>query len=285
MRAVLIIDTAHVKIMTNNSQSRKDGSDMYELVKYEVKGDIAYITANNPKVMNCLSGKMLDELYGAFNEAEDDAAVKVVIFTGEGKAFIAGADISEMATMSVAEGQAYSALGHKLAMFIEGMSKPVIAAINGFALGGGCEMAMSCDIRLASTAAKFGQPEVGLGLTPGYGGCVRLQRLIGKGMAKKLIFTGAMIGAEDALKYGLVEDVYEPEELLPAAEKLAGKIAKQAPFAVAVCKKIINNVSDMDVRAASAFEIQGFTSAFATEDRIEGTAAFVEKRKPNFQGK
>ena len=165
------------------------------------------------------------------------------------------------------------------------MSKPVIAAINGFALGGGCEMSMACDIRIASTAAKFGQPEVGLGLTPGYGGCIRLQKLIGKGMAKKLIFTGAMIGAEDALKYGLVQDVVEPEELMAACEKLAGKIAAQAPFAVAVCKKIMNNVADIEVTSASAFEIQGFTSAFATEDRVEGTAAFVEKRKPNFTGR
>lgn len=258
---------------------------MYELVKYEVKGDIAYITANNPKVMNCLSGKMLDDLYGAFNEAEDDAAVKVVIFTGEGKAFIAGADISEMATMSVAEGQAYSALGHKLAMFIEGMSKPVIAAINGFALGGGCEMAMSCDIRLASTAAKFGQPEVGLGLTPGYGGCVRLQKLIGKGMAKKLILTADNIDANEAYRLGLVEEVVEPEELIERAEKIAGKIASKAPFAVQVCKKIINNTSELDFTSAAAFEIQGFTAVFATEDRLEGTAAFVEKRKPEWKGR
>ena len=258
---------------------------MYEQVKYEVKDSIAYITANRPKAMNALSDVMLNELYDAFNAAEADADVKVIIFTGEGKAFIAGADISAMAEMSVAEGQAYSALGHKLANFIEGMSKPVIAAINGFALGGGCEMSMACDIRIASTAAKFGQPEVGLGLTPGYGGCIRLQRLIGKGMAKKLIFTGMMISAEDALKYGLVEDVVEPEELLPTCEKLAGKIAAQAPFAVAVCKKVMNNVADIEVNAASAFEIQGFTSAFATEDRVEGTAAFVEKRKPNFTGK
>ena len=258
---------------------------MYEVINYEVNGAIAKIAVNRPKALNALNPQVLNELQDAFKAAEADENVKVVIFTGEGKAFIAGADISAMSTMTVVEGQEFSALGHKLANYIEGMNKPVIAAINGFALGGGCEMAMACDIRIASTAAMFGQPEVNLGLTPGYGGCVRLQRLIGKGMAKKLIFTGAMIGAEDAVKYGLVEDVYEPEELLPAAEKLAGKIAKQAPFAVAVCKKIINNVSDMDVRAASAFEIQGFTSAFATEDRIEGTAAFVEKRKPNFQGK
>ncbi len=258
---------------------------MYEVVKYEVNDNIAFITANRPEAMNALSQKMLTELTDAFKTAEDDPDVKVVIFTGEGKAFIAGADIAEMSSMTVAEGQAYSAFGHKLGMFIEGMTKPVIAAINGFALGGGCEMAMACDIRIASTKAKFGQPEVGLGLTPGYGGCVRLQRLIGKGMAKKLIFTGDTIGAEDALKYGLVEELAEPDALIDTCVALAKKIAAQAPFAVAVCKKVINNTSDIETGAATAFEIQGFTSAFGTEDRIEGTNAFVEKRKPVFTGK
>ena len=258
---------------------------MYEVINYDVNGAIAKIAVNRPKAMNALNAQVLDELYDAFNAAENDENVKVIIFTGEGQAFIAGADIAAMSTMTVAQGQAFSALGHKLANFIEGMNKPVIAAINGFALGGGCEMAMSCDIRIASNAAKFGQPEVGLGLTPGYGGCVRLQKLIGKGMAKKLILTADNIDANEAYRLGLVEEVVEPDALMERAEKIAGKIASKAPFAVQVCKKIINNTAELDFTSAAAFEIQGFTSVFATEDRIEGTNAFVEKRKPNWSGK
>ena len=258
---------------------------MYEVITYEVNGAIAKIAVNRPKALNALSPQVLNELQDAFKAAENDENVKVIIFTGEGKAFIAGADISAMSTMTVVEGQEFSALGHKLANYIEGMNKPVIAAVNGFALGGGCEMAMACDIRIASTKAMFGQPEVNLGLTPGYGGCVRLQKLIGKGMAKKLILPADNIDANEAYRLGLVEEVVEPEELIERAEKIAGKIASKAPFAVQVCKKIINNTAELDYTSASAFEIQGFTSVFATEDRIEGTTAFVEKRKPEWKGR
>lgn len=265
--------------------SKKGWYQMYELVKYEVKGNIAYVKVNNPKAMNALSNQVLDELMSAFKEADDDNNVRVVIFTGEGKAFIAGADISEMNGMTPMDGQAYSKKGHDLANFIEDMKKPVIAAINGFALGGGCEMAMACDIRIASTAAMFGQPEVKLGIIPGYGGNLRLPRLIGKGMAKKLILTGANLKADKALEYGLVEELVEPEELMPAAEKIAGKIAAVAPMAVMTAKRVINTCYDVDIKTGSAYEVQAFTGPFSTADKAEGMDAFLNKRAPEFQGK
>jgi len=258
---------------------------MYNNIKYEAADGIAHITVNRPDAMNALNDPTLDELFAAFSEADADDAVKAVILTGAGKAFIAGADIAAMSKMTALEGKKISANGHRVANLIEAISKPVIAAVNGFALGGGCEMAMACDIRIASEKAKFGQPEVGLGIIPGFGGNLRLPRLVGKGMAKKLIFTGGMIKAAEAKEIGLVEECVAPEELIPRCEELAKTIMAQAPIAVAAAKKVINSCYDADMETASRFEVEAFTGPFSSEDKAEGMGAFLEKRKPEFKNK
>ena len=178
---------------------------MYETIKYEVSGNIGYVTINRPKAMNALNGEVLDELYAAFTEVAADDQVKAVILTGEGKAFVAGADIAQMNQLDAIEGRALIAKGHKVMNYMESIEKPFIAAVNGFALGGGCELAMACDIRIASEKAKFGRPEVNLGIIPGFGGTQRLPRLVGKGMAKYVIMTAEMVGSEEAQRIGLVE--------------------------------------------------------------------------------
>lgn len=258
---------------------------MYETIKYEIKENIAYITVNRPKAMNALNSQVLDELYKAFNEAEADDAVRVIILTGEGKAFVAGADIAEMSKMTPVEAREFGKKGHKLMNYIHNVEKPVVAAINGFALGGGCELSMACDIRIASEAAKFGQPEVGLGLIPGFAGNLRLPRLVGKGMAKYMILTGDMIGADDAFRIGLVQKVVSPEELMDEAKAIADKIAAQAPIAVKFAKDVINNGYDMDLKSASAYEVNTFSIPFSSEDMKEGTSAFLEKRKPEWKNR
>lgn len=258
---------------------------MYETIKYEIKENIAYITVNRPKAMNALNSQVLDELYEAFNEAEADDAVRVIILTGEGKAFVAGADIAEMSKMTPVEAREFGKKGHKLMNYIHNVEKPVVAAINGFALGGGCELSMACDIRIASEAAKFGQPEVGLGLIPGFAGNLRLPRLVGKGMAKYMILTGDMIGADDAFRIGLVQKVVSPEELMDEAKAIADKIAAQAPIAVKFAKDVINNGYDMDLKSASAYEVNTFSIPFSSEDMKEGTSAFLEKRKPEWKNR
>ena len=194
---------------------------MYENIKYEVKGNLGYLTINRPKALNALNTEVLSELADALKEIEADDAVKAVIVTGEGKAFVAGADIAQMSKLNAVEGRAMMQAGHKVMNTIDQMPKPFIAAVNGFALGGGCELAMACDIRIASSKAKFGQPEVGLGIIPGFCGTQRLSRLVGKGMAKYLIYSAEMINAEEAFRIGLVEKVVEPDALMEAAEKLA----------------------------------------------------------------
>ena len=258
---------------------------MYETIKYEVKDSIAYVTINRPQAMNALNSQVLDELRGAFHEIAMDAEVKAVILTGEGKAFVAGADIAEMSKLSGVEARTFAKKGHGVMNFIENIEKPVIAAVNGFALGGGCELAMACDFRIASAKAKFGQPEVGLGLIPGFGGNLRLPRLVGKGMAKYLIMSAEMIGADEALRIGLVEKVVEPEALLETCEGIARTICSKAPIAVAVAKNVINNGSNVDMKSASAYEVNSFGITFASEDMREGTSAFLEKRKPEFKNK
>lgn len=258
---------------------------MYETIKYEVSGGIGYVTVNRPKAMNALNGQVLDELYAAFTEVQNDDAVKAVILTGEGKAFVAGADIAQMQKLNPIEGRALIAKGHKVMNFMEAIEKPIIAAVNGFALGGGCELAMACDIRVASEKAKFGQPEVNLGIIPGFGGTQRLSRLVGKGMAKYLIMTAEMIGAEDALRIGLVEKVTAPEELMATCEKIAQTIMSKAPIAIGIAKTTINNGYDLDMRAASALEIEAFASTFSSEDKAEGMTAFLEKREAEFKNK
>ncbi|MCI8645611.1 MAG: crotonase [Firmicutes bacterium] len=258
---------------------------MYETIKYEVSGGIGYITINRPKAMNALNGQVLDEIYAACTEIEKDDAVKAVILTGEGKAFVAGADIAQMNQLDAVGGRALMIKGHKVMNYIEAIEKPFIAAVNGFALGGGCELAMACDIRVASEKAKFGQPEVNLGILPGFGGTQRLPRLVGKGMAKYLIMTADMINAEEALRIGLVEKVASPEDLIPTCEKIAQTIMSKAPIAIGIAKSTINNGYDLDMRAASTLEIEAFTSAFASEDKTEGMTAFLEKREAEFKNK
>lgn len=258
---------------------------MYETIKYEVSGNIGYVTINRPKAMNALNGQVLDELYAAFSEFAADDQAKAAILTGEGKAFVAGADIAQMNQLNPIEGRALMIKGHKLMNYMESIEKPIIAAVNGFALGGGCELAMACDMRIASEKAKFGQPEVNLGIIPGFGGTQRLPRLVGKGMAKYLIMTAEIIDAQEAHRIGLAEKVVSPEELIPACEKLAQTIMAKAPIAIGVAKTTINNGYDLDMRAASTLEIEAFASAFASQDKGEGMTAFLEKRDANFQNK
>ena len=258
---------------------------MYENIKYEVSEGIGYVTINRPKALNALNMDVLTDLYAAFTEIEADEAVKAVIVTGEGKAFVAGADIAQMSQLNALEGREMMIMGHKVMNLIEAVEKPVIAAVNGFALGGGCELAMACDIRIASEKAKFAQPEVGLGIIPGFGGTQRLARLVGKGMAKYMIMTAEMITAAEAYRIGLVEKVAAPEELMDEAVKVAKTIASKAPIAIATAKSAINNGFDMDMKSASKFEIETFTAAFGSEDKTEGMAAFLEKRAPEFKNK
>ncbi|OLR54673.1 crotonase [Hornefia porci] len=256
---------------------------MYENIKYEVKGNLGYLTINRPKALNALNTDVLAELADALKEIEADDAVKAVIVTGEGKAFVAGADIAQMSKLNAVEGRAMMQAGHKVMNTIDQMPKPFIAAVNGFALGGGCELAMACDIRIASSKAKFGQPEVGLGIIPGFCGTQRLSRLVGKGMAKYLIYSAEMINAEEAFRIGLVEKVVEPDALMETAEKLANTIASKAPIAVAQAKIAINNGFDMDLKSASQLEVEATTVCFGSEDQKEGMAAFLEKRAPEWK--
>ena len=258
---------------------------MYETIKDESRDNIAYVTVNRPKAMNALNMDVLNELYDVFTAIEADADIRAVILTGEGRAFVAGADIAQMNQLNALEGRQMMIMGHKVMNLIEAIEKPVIAAVNGFALGGGCELSMACDIRIASEKAKFGQPEVGLGIIPGFGGTQRLPRLVGKGMAKYLIMTAEMIPAEEAYRIGLVEKVVPAESLMEEAEKLAKTIASKAPVAVATAKTAINNGFDMDMKSASKFEIETFTAAFGSEDKSEGMSAFLEKRAPEFKNR
>ena len=258
----------------------------YQNILCAVENGIATITINRPKALNALNLDTVTELKDAIEKIAVDKAVKVVVITGAGeKSFVAGADIKEMATKTPAEGREWGQFGQNVFTEIENMPQPVIAAINGFCLGGGCELSCACDIRYASDNAKFGQPEVGLGITPGFGGTQRLTRVVGRGQAKELIYTGGMIGAEDAKAIGLVNKVVPQEELMPAVLKLAGKIAKNAPVAVQLSKAAINRGINCDVVTGIAYEAEVFGLCFSTNDQKEGMAAFVEKRKPTFEGK
>ena len=258
---------------------------MYETIKYEVENNIGYVTINRPKAMNALNTQVLDELHTVFTEIESDDNVKAVIVTGEGKAFVAGADIAQMKELTAVEGRAMMTKGHNVMNLMESIEKPIIAAVNGFALGGGCELAMACDFRIASEKAKFGQPEVNLGIIPGFGGTQRLPRLVGKGMGKYLIMTADMIDAQEAARIGLVEKVVAPEELMDTCKALAEKIMSKAPLAIATAKTVINNGYNLDMKTASALEIEAFTGPVSSEDKIEGMSAFLEKRDANFQKK
>ena len=248
-------------------------------VKTEVQGAVEIITIDRPKALNALNPEVLADLKAAF-EAVDQETIRCIVLTGEGdKSFVAGADIGSMSTMTKAEGEAFGKLGNDVFLMIESFPIPVIAAVNGFALGGGNELAMSCDIRICSDNAVFGQPEVGLGITPGFGGTQRLARLVSPGMAKQLIYTAKNIKADEAYRIGLVNAVYPLEELMPAAEKLAQTIAKNAPIAVRACKKAINDGLQTDMDQAIVIEEKLFGSCFETADQKEGMGAFLEKRK------
>lgn len=256
-----------------------------EFIKYETFDHIALITIDRPAALNALSSAVLDELDEAIDGIKKD--IYCLIITGSGdKSFVAGADISEMVNYDEKQAFAYGKKGNDLFRKIETLKIPVIAAVNGFALGGGCELAMSCDIRIASDNAVFGQPEVGLGITPGFGGTQRLARLVSPGYAKQLIYSGRNIKADEALRIGLINAIYPQEELLDNAKKLANSIAANAPIAVANCKKAINEGLDLNMDKAIALEEKIFGSCFKTKDQKEGMNAFLEKRKEkNFQNK
>jgi len=252
---------------------------MMELIQYELNERVGVITVNRPKALNALNAQVIKELDETL-DAIDLSAVRALIITGAGeKSFVAGADIAEMSTLTKAQGEAFGKAGNDVFRKLETFPIPVIAAINGFALGGGCELSMSCDIRLCSENAIFGQPEVGLGIPPGFGGTQRLARIVGIGKAKELIYTASNIKADEAYKIGLVNAVYPAEELMPAAKKMAFKITRNAPIAVRACKKAINEGLQVDMDQAIIIEEKLFGDCFATEDQMEGMKAFVEKRK------
>lgn len=249
-------------------------------VTYEQKGFVGVVTINRPQALNALNSQVLEDLDKTVSDI-DLEATRCVIITGAGeKSFVAGADIAEMSTLTQAQGSAFAAKGNAVFRKIETLPIPVIAAVNGFALGGGCELSMSCDIRLAADNAVFAQPEVSLGITAGFGGTQRLARIIGVGKAKELLYTTNKIKAEEALSLGLVNAVYPLSELMDAAMKMAEKISRNAPIAVRATKKAVNTGLQLDIDRAIQVEVDNFGICFETEDQKNGMAAFVEKRKP-----
>jgi enoyl-CoA hydratase len=257
-----------------------------ENVLYAKKGPIAYVTLNRPKVLNALNTATWRDLRTAFQDARDDPSIRGVILTGAGdKAFIAGADIGELAHVTAVEAEQSSSFGQGVLDLIENLGKPVIAAVNGYALGGGCETAMACSVRVAADTAKFGQPEVTLGLLPGGGGTQRLPRLVGKGRALQLILSGQIIGAQEAYRIGLVNEVVPAAELVGRAEAILKQIFANAPIAVRLSLDAVNKGVDTSQAEGLALEASYFGLCAGTEDKKEGTTAFLEKRKPQFQGR
>src|SRR5256886_16755889 len=258
----------------------------FENILFEKKDAIAYVTVNRPKVLNALNMATMEELRTAFHEIKNDATIRVVIVTGAGeKAFIGGADISELAKHDAVSGKEYTHRGQSVLNLIENLGKPVIACINGFALGGGCEIALACTMRLAGENAKFGQPEVKLGIIPGYGGTQRLPRLVGKGVAMQLVLAGEMITAQEAYRIGLVNEVTAPADLIPRAEAIAQKIIANAPLAVQYAMEAVNKGMEMTLAEGLYLEATLFGVCCATEDKKEGTTAFLEKRAAQFKGR
>jgi len=258
----------------------------FESILLEKKNSIAYVTVNRPKVLNALNMATMEELRAAFTDIKSDPAIRVAILTGSGeKSFIAGADIGELAKHDVVNAKEYTHRGQSVLDLIENLGKPVIACIHGFALGGGCEIAMACTMRLASQNAKLGQPEVQLGILPGYGGTQRLPRLVGKGIAMQLVLTGEMISAEEAHRIGLVNEVTAPADLIPRAEAIAQKIIANAPLAIQYAMEAVNRGLELTLPDALYLEATLFAVCCATEDKKEGTAAFLEKRPARFKGK
>lgn len=256
----------------------------YKTLLEEDRGHVRIVTLHRPAELNALNSELLSELDSAMVDAAGDPSVHVVVVTGEGKAFAAGADIAQMADMNAAEGKAFGAFGSGVFRRIETLNKPVIAAVNGYALGGGCELAMACDIRIGSTKAKVGQPEVNLGITPGFSGTQRLARIVGLGKAKEMIFTGEPIDAQEACRIGLFNKVVEPEQLLDAALEMASKIAGKARLAVCYAKEAINRGIETDVETGISMESNLFGLCFSTYDQKEGMKAFLERRAPEFKG-
>jgi len=258
----------------------------YENIVFEKKSSIAHVTINRPKVLNALNMATMEDLRSAFTAIKDDKEIRVVILTGSGeKAFVAGADIAELSKHDAVSAKEYTHRGQSVLDLIENLGKPVIACINGFALGGGCEIALACTFRLASENAKLGQPEVKLGLIPGYGGTQRLPRLVGKGIAMQLLLAGEMINAQEALRIGLVNEVVAAAELIPRAEALAQKIVANAPLAVQYAMEAVNKGMEMSLSEGLYIEATLFGLCCATEDKNEGTKAFLEKRPAQFKGK
>src|SRR5207248_3887580 len=258
----------------------------FQNIKFDKHDQIATVTINRPEKLNALNMAVMTELRDAFTAIKDDAEVRVALLTGAGeKAFVAGADINELQKNNPVEAKAYTHRGQAVLDLIENLGKPVIACINGFALGGGCELALACTMRLASENAKLGQPEVKLGIIPGYGGTQRLPRLVGKGVAAQLLLTGDMISAQEAHRIGLVNEVVPAAELLPRAEAIAQAIIKNAPLAIQYCLEAVNHGMEMTQQEGLFLEATLFSVCCATEDKKEGTTAFLEKRAANFQGR
>ncbi len=256
------------------------------LIKLEQQGPVGILTINRPEALNALNSAVLTELDAAITEIERNDEILAVILTGEGRSFVAGADIAEMKEFSAIDGKKFGVRGGSIFLRLENLSKPVIAAVNGFALGGGCELAMACDIRIASEKAKFGQPEVGLGITPGFGGTQRLPRIVGVSKAMELILTAKVIGAAEAKEIGLVSQVVPPEELMNTAMELANAICANAPIAVTESKRCIRMGMQADIATAAAFEAEAFGVTCGTQDKNEGMGAFLEKRaEKHFQNK
>ena len=275
-----------IKIEEENQMSSAPVTANFENILFDKKNAIAYVTVNRPKVLNALNMATMEELRRAFHAIKQDAEIRVVILTGAGeKAFIAGADIGELARNNPVEAKAYTHQGQSVLNLIENCGKPVIACLNGFALGGGCEIAMACTMRLASDNAKLGQPEVKLGIIPGYGGTQRLPRLVGKGLAMQLVLAGEMISAQEAHRIGLVNEVVAAAELIPRAEAIAQKIIANAPLAVQWAMEAVNKGMEMPLAEGLFLEATLFGLCCATEDKKEGTTAFLQKRAAKFKGK
>lgn len=254
-------------------------------LQYEKKGTVAFVTLDNPSAMNALSQRIIVELHRAFDLVSADAEVAGVIVTGRGKAFVAGADIAELEAVDCVQAEQFTRSGQRLFDKIESLGKPVIAAVNGYAFGGGCELAMACTLRIASEHAKFGQPEVKLGVIPGFGGTQRLPRLVGTGRAMQLVLTGEAIGAQEALRIGLVNEVVGDDRLIARAEEILQQISANAPIAVRLAMEAINRGRDTTVSDGQAIERALFSICAGTEDKREGTSAFLSKRPPRFSGK
>ena len=255
---------------------------MYQTIRYEKQDQIALVTIDRPEALNALNSAVITELEQVVADLETDREIRAMILTGQGRSFVAGADIGEQYPLDLSSGRRWGRRGSALLRRMERLEFPTIAAVNGFALGGGCELAMSCDIILASEKAKFGQPEVGLGITPGFSGTQRLPRRVGIAKAKELIFSGRMIRADEAREIGLVNAVYAPEELLPGALEMARSFVKNAPIAVKYAKACIDRGMQMDMDDAIAVENELFAMCFATRDQKEGMGAFLEKRPAQF---